>query len=122
MKADKKDEIEAQQILKDAKKRAFANMEQSEQFIKMRAEWEALQKSPSDVDDQIRAQLAMLEQINNNAFGGAAAGDGEAGPQTNSAQIGKMVQEMMQKQRATADGQASVTAAYRSRGEPFQDP
>ena len=106
MKADKKDEIEAQQILRDAKKRAFANMEQSEQFMKMRAEWEALQKSPSDVDDQIRAQLAMLEQINNNAFGGAAAGDGEAGPQTNSAQIGKMVQEMMQKQRATADGQA----------------
>jgi len=33
----------------------------SELFLKMRQEWESLQNNPSAVDDQIKAQLKMLE-------------------------------------------------------------
>ena len=34
----------------------------------MKQEWETLQQNPTAVDDQIKAQLEILEQINNSAF------------------------------------------------------
>ena len=87
----------------------------------MKAEWEALQNNPSAVDEQIRAQLDMLESINNNAFEAEATGvDGEK--KINPSEIGKMMQDMMKKQRTQADGGASITVEYRSKGDAFQDP
>lgn len=63
----------------------------SELYRKMREEWASLQNNPSTVDDQIRSQLEMLEQINNNAFNEVASGA------TNPNEIGKMMQVMMKK-------------------------
>ena len=59
-------------------------------YRKMREEWESLQNNPSALDDQIKNQLEMLEQINNNAFNEK----GKEG-QTNASEIGKLMQAMM---------------------------
>ena len=66
--ADKTQEVEAHKIVAAAKKREVENLEKSELFQKMKAEWQALQQDPSSVDHEIRNQLEMLEQINKSAF------------------------------------------------------
>ena len=68
------------------------------------------------MDQQIQAQLEMLENINNNAFHNQQK-DGSAEP--NTSEINKLMQEMIKKGQHTSD--LKVTAEYRSRGEPFQD-
>ena len=61
----------------------------------------------------------MLETINNSAFNEGVVGeDGQA--VTNTDEIGKMMHEMIR--QGQAKGSLNVTAEYRSRGEPFQDP
>ena len=89
----------------------------SKLFKRMKAEWEALQHNPSSVDDKIKAQLEMLEQINNSAF------DKETGEarKVEPSELGKMMQNMM-KQQVTAADEQSVSAEYKSRGEAFMDP
>lgn len=73
--------------------------------MRMKAEWETLQNNPSDVDDKIKAQLDILEQINNNAFNQELMSSAntleevEAGASqkdnSNPSEIGKMMQKMM---------------------------
>ena len=116
-------EQEAIKIFEEAKKQeAVKSFDSSELFKKMKQEWEQLQQNPSSVDDQIKAQLDMLQQINNNAFDEANIGpDGQE--ITNPTEIGRIMQEMLKKQKNSADISGSnVTAQYRSQGEPFQDP
>lgn len=73
--------------------------------MRMKAEWETLQNNPSDVDDKIKAQLDMLEQINNNAFNEENIAspsslekvDAGASQNSNPSEIGKIMQDMMRK-------------------------
>lgn len=53
---EKSAEIEANKIFKEVKKQKQDdyNYEQSEVFLKMKAEWQALQQDPSAIDDQIK--------------------------------------------------------------------
>jgi len=61
----------------------------------------------------------MLQQINNNAFDESNIGpDGQE--ITNPTEIGRIMQEMLKKQKTSADTSTSnVTVEYRSQGEPF---
>ena len=75
------------------------------------------------MDEQIRAQLEMLEQINNNAFSGgsaAAQADGQP-PETNPTEIGKMMTAMLKQQKEKAEQQATISVEYKSGGAPFMD-
>ena len=88
----------------------------------MKSEWEALQNDPSQVDEKIRAQLEMLEQINNNAFVSEKTGEAGEELKTNPTEIGRIMKDMMRNQRQSAENGSSVTVEYRSKGEAFQDP
>ena len=68
----------------------------------MKAEWEALQQDPNSVDEQIKTQLDMLEQINKNAFNKTDVAKDlglntseAAAENTNATEIGKAMQEAM---------------------------
>ncbi len=61
----------------------------------------------------------MLQQINNNAFNESTVGpDGQE--TTNPSEIGKIMQEMLKKQKTSAENAVSnVQAVYRSLGDPY---
>ena len=68
-------EISAQKIFaKNLEEKNAAKLDDSELFKKMREEWESLQKGQSSIDDQIKMQLDMLDQINKKAFDAGLSG------------------------------------------------
>jgi len=111
-------DVEAYRIFEEAqtRKKLEDKFDSSKLFLKMKQEWRQLQENPSSLDAQIQAQLEMLDTINNSAFNEGINGEAVA----NQEEIGKMMHEMLIKGQAGSS--MSVTAEFRSRGEPFQDP
>ena len=109
-------EMEAQQVFENAKKKqeAAKNFDQNELFKRMKVEWDQLQANPTELDAQIKAQLDMLQQIDNTAL---AANTVETEEQT---EASKLVQKVIEEQSKNV-GTTSITAEYRSKGEPFLD-
>lgn len=89
-------------------------IENNKLYKKMKAEWEELKSAQSSVDDKIRTQLDMLDQINNSTLADLSA-------EASSGALQQQMRALMRKQQQTAQGQAEVRAEYISRGEPFMD-